>query len=119
MPMFHKVVRHLNRRFDDDNIGGFSTNIGAFEPGRPLNVEVLEFHDPALARLFQSYLNGLPDGLREVLRAVFHHALSAKPPIPLSFSWAPAYAYEMTVWQPECGIMIQFRGPTPNFAEAS
>lgn len=118
MPMFHSVVRHLNRQFDDDKIGDFATTVGAFAPGQPLNVNVLNFPDPALARLFQAYLGGLPPGLREVLRAVFHHALSAKPPVPLSFSWAPAYAYEMTVWEPECGIMIQFRGPTPNIAEA-
>lgn len=119
MPMFNAVVRHLNRRFDDDNIGDFARSVDQFAQGRALDVEVLAFPDAAVARLFQSYLNKLPSGLHEVLRALLSHALSASPPIPISFSWAPAYDYELTVWQPPCGILVQFRSPTPQLAEAS
>lgn len=114
MPGLHKVVRHLNRQFDDDNIHSFTQYVAEFAPGKPLNVEVLQFPDRAVARRFQAYLDALPSGLKETLRGLFSHALSATPPIPISFSWVPAYDYELTVWQPLCGILVQFRSPTPH-----
>jgi hypothetical protein len=119
MPMFHSVVRHLNRQFDEDNIAGFAKNAPAFAPGRSLDVSVLNFPNKSMSGLFQTYLNGLPSGLQEVLRSVIYHALTASPPIPVSFSWAPAYDNELTLWHPPCGIMVQFRGPTPQVAEAA
>lgn len=118
MPMFHSIVRHLNRQFDEDKIEKFAKNVEEFGPGRKLNVEVLKFRDAALARRFQKYLDKLPDSHREMLRCLFSHALSASPPVPISFSWAPGYAYEMTVWEPECGIVVQFKSPVPRSAEA-
>jgi hypothetical protein len=118
MPMFHSVVRHLNRQFDDDKIGDFAKNAATFGPGRGLDVSVLGFPDKTMSGLFQRYVDGLPAGMREVLRAILHHAMSATPPIPVSFSWAPASDYELTLWEPTCGLMIQFKGPTPELAEA-
>lgn len=117
MPMFQALVRHLNRQFDEDRIKAFATNADQFAPGRGLNVEVLQFPNVALARLFQTYLNNLPDSFREVLRCLFSQALSASPPIPMTFSWVPGYDYEMTIWQPACGILVQFRSPIPRLAE--
>ena len=111
MPMLHAMVRHLNRLFDDDHIREFAKQAHQFAPGQALDVDVLKFPNAALARRFQKYINHLPDGMKEVLRALFSHALSASPPIPMNFSWAPGYDYEMTMWEQECGILIQFRSP--------
>lgn len=119
MPMFQEIIRHLNRQFDQDHIQAFAKLAHEFAPGRKLNVDLLRFRDAALARRFQAYLDSLPDALQEMLRCVINHALSAQPPIPVSFSWAPAYDYEMTVWAPECGILVQFKGPNPRGAEAA
>ena len=117
MVMFAALIRHINRQFDDDRIEAFARNAAQFAPGRHLNVDVLQFPDAALARHFQTYLNNLPGSLQEVLRCLFSRALSASPPIPMTFSWAPGYDYEMTVWEPECGILVQFKSPIPQSGE--
>lgn len=113
MPMFLPVIQHLNRKFDEDNIQAFARHAHQFSPGNRLNVEVLQFPHPSLARRFQGYLDNLPGGLQEVLRSLFSYALSASPPVTMNFSWAPGVDYEMTIWEPACGILVQFRSPTP------
>jgi len=117
MPMFHQVIRHLNRQFDDDHIGDFANRASSFAPGCTLNAAVLEFPNSGLIAAFQQHLNGLPPGMREMLRAVIHHALTSEPPVPLQFSWVPAYGYRMTIWEPECGLMIQFGSRAPGGEE--
>lgn len=117
MPMFHAIIRHLNRLFDDDKIDEFAQNADQFLPGLRLSVDVLQFPDAALARLFQAYVDGLPGSFQEVLRSLFSYALSASPPIPMSFSWAPAYDYELTMFEPACGILVQFGSPISRQAE--
>jgi hypothetical protein len=113
MPMFGEVVRHLNCQFDKRTIVELAGTADAFAPGRRLDVQVLKFPDAAVAQLFQTYLKNLPPSLHEVLRGLFFHALSASPPVPMSFSWAPAYDHELTVWEQACGIIVQFKSPVP------
>jgi hypothetical protein len=113
MPMFGEIVRHMNCQFDKRTIGELARAAEAFAPGRPLDVQVLNFPDVAVARLFQAYVKNLPPSLHEVLRSLFFHALSASPPVPMSFSWAPSYDHELTVWEQDCGIIVQFKSPVP------
>jgi hypothetical protein len=36
--------------------------------------------------------------MREALRAIIYQALGTTPPTQITFSWAPAYDYELTIW---------------------
>jgi hypothetical protein len=45
------------------------------------------------------FLDTMPIAIQETIRAVGYAALSAEPPIEVTFAWAPAYDFEVTVWQ--------------------
>lgn len=113
MPMFYELLRKLNREFDEDRILDFAAQKEAFAPGRPLNPGLLEGAGSARTRAFQRYLGKLPGVFPEVARAAIYHALSTDPPTPVTFAWAPAKEFELTVWQPTCGVTILVKGPYP------
>ena len=45
------------------------------------------------------YLDGWPEGLKEVLRAALRSALSRPGRMPVTISWSPGYDYEVQVWE--------------------
>ena len=47
----------------------------------------------------KAYFAHMPGAIHESLRSVIHHALSTNPPTQITFAWAPAYDWELTVWQ--------------------
>jgi hypothetical protein len=46
-----------------------------------------------------TYLQGWPEGLKEILRAAIRSAINRTPPLPVTFSWAPGYDYELNIWE--------------------
>ena len=46
-----------------------------------------------------AYLDGWPEGLKEVLRAALRSALGRPGRLPVTISWAPGYDYEVQVWE--------------------
>lgn len=117
MPMMQAAVRRLNRQFDDDHIANFAKGWEAFAPGQPLDAGLLLEAGP-LRDNFQGYLDRLPGGMREMLRGLIHYALSASPPVPITFAWAPGYEFELSVWQPACGVTVLLKGRYPGDPDA-
>ena len=117
------VLGELNRAF-----GGLKPTVGpdqasAFRPGEPLSkalVRVLDLHDKDLNEVLSAYVQMLPGGFQESLRSIIHYALSSDPPVLLNFSWAPAYDFELTIWEivepapARGGISIALKGRYPD-----
>jgi hypothetical protein len=114
MPGFARNIAELNRRLHPDNIKEFSQHREAFEPGKKLDAGLILAADDPGRRVFQLYLDRLPEAIRDTVRNLIHGALSNTPPTPITFAWAPAYDYEMTIWQAECGITVLFRSRYPS-----
>jgi hypothetical protein len=61
----------------------------------------------------------VPQIFHEQVRSAIHHALTASPPIPITFAWAPAYDHEVSLWQaPDTkltngGITVVVKGRYP------
>ena len=113
MPMLHKSLRGLNRKFDHDRIEEFSQHADEFAYGKQLNVALIA-PKGKLRKVFENYVQRMPEAMRESIRSMMFLALSSKPPKPMSFSWSPAYEFELTVWQPDCNITVHLKGPYPD-----
>jgi hypothetical protein len=111
--MFHVLVRRLNHHFDEDQIEAFACKADAFAPGTQFDASLLAPKGSKLEIGFQSYLDNLPGGCAEILRSVIYYALTTTPPTPVTFAWAPAPEYEITTWQPSCGITVLVKSPSP------
>ncbi|MFI4935622.1 MAG: hypothetical protein ACHP7N_13440 [Caulobacterales bacterium] len=100
MPVMQTALSVMNLRFSKANIDALVNERAQFEPGKPLDSAKL-FARPgtALYRAFKAYFGQMPGGIRASLRAVIHHALSTTPPTQVTFSWAPSYDWELSVWQ--------------------
>ena len=99
MPMFETAWRGMNASFHADKIDAFAQRSADFAPGKPLDVSFAVGDDPALQRAFKAFFDKTPSSMKEAIRAVIHNALTANPPTPVTFAWAPAYDYELTIWQ--------------------
>jgi hypothetical protein len=99
MPMFETAWRGLNASFHASQVEGFAKQRSAdFAPGKPLDLSFAVGDDAVLQRAFKGFFDKTPPSMKEALRAVIHQALTASPPTPVTFAWAPAYDYELTIW---------------------
>jgi hypothetical protein len=120
------VLAELNAAF-----GGQTPSVGAvqskaFAPGTSLGASlasVLEHADPQLNAMLEAYVATMPGGFRETLRAIIHYALTHKPQVLLTFAWAPAYDFELTIWEivepppAHSGMTILLKGRYPDHAD--
>ena len=99
MPMLQTYLAHLNREFGADRINQFKAERQQhFAPGRALDLAFLGEEKTPLGRAWASHFQKIPDSIREAVRGVIHAALSADPPVPVTFAWAPGYDFELNVW---------------------
>lgn len=113
MPMLRALVAELNCQFHPDRIGELAKHAGSFAPGKPLDASLITRRGTVEHRVFQAYLDNLPGSFKAMLSGVLHYALSAKTPIPIIFSWTPAYDFEIDLWEAGCGITVQLKGRYP------
>ena len=123
MPAMQTVLGTLNANMSHSTIRAFAReNADDFAPGKPLA--------PALAAAgaggangplypeFLRYLEEMPGGMAEALRATIHYALTTHTMI--TFAWAPAYDFGLDLWQaPDTattrgGITVLVRSRYPN-----
>jgi len=98
--MFEAFVAELNREFSKDRIGDFAARRrDHFAPGKALDLSFLHEPGTPLQRAWSGYVAQAPSSFHEAIRSVIHHALSADPPIPVTFAWAPGYDFELSLWQ--------------------
>ena len=98
MPVMQTLLNDLNHKFGKDQIHTTATHKDKYAPGQQVTGALIAGGTP-LESVFKGYLGHMPGAIHETLRSVIHHALSTSPPTQITFAWAPAYDWEVTVWQ--------------------
>jgi hypothetical protein len=99
MPFTQTALGAMNTSFGNANIA--SVPVELFEPGTSLVTAVKEMGlDTAH---LGNWLRGVPDGLQEAIRATIFSALNRDPRSAITFSWAPAFDYELSIWDVAAG----------------
>jgi len=99
--MLQFMLGRLNRRFSGQELLEMSARREMWAPGRSLSQIAREARTapPELLMAWASFLETMPVAIQETVRAVAYAALSADPPVEVTFAWAPSYDFEVTVWQ--------------------
>jgi hypothetical protein len=117
------VLGELNAAFGGQHPTVSTEHFKAFSPGAELGPALLGVLDPKhqeLNGLLNAYVSMMPRGFQESLRAILYYALSSEPRVLLTFSWAPAYDFEMTIWEmtepppAHTGMTILLKGRYPD-----
>ena len=117
MAPHYKILRRLNRHFDDDGVVEFASHAEDFAPGQMLDLGFLVPDDePEFRDAVDAYVASMPPTIRDGLRGVMYLALTATPPRTIVFALAPAYDFELTIWDMACGITVLYRGRYPGDA---
>jgi hypothetical protein len=98
MPVMQTMLHELNHKFGRDHIQDTAALRDNYAPGQKVVGSLIAGGTP-LAGVFRDYLGQMPGAIHETLRSVIHYALSTEPPTQITFAWAPAYDWEITVWQ--------------------
>lgn len=117
MVFFYSLLRRLNRHFDDDHVAHFASQRAQhFAPGEMLDLGFLvnDEDPPQFREILAAYVGTIPSTIRDGLRGVMYMALTADPPRSVVFALAPAYDFELTVWDMACGITVLYRGRYPD-----
>lgn len=120
MPGLQTVLGKLNTAFGRDGIKDMVKHRDKFEPGKPLAAGIVVTKKAALFEFYAAYINSMPMSMQEALLAIIHHALGTAPPTQITFSWAPSYDYELTIWHaPDTrstrgGITVLLKSRYPN-----
>jgi hypothetical protein len=117
MPMFQALVSSLNTSFHPDQIAKLAVRKDEFAPGKALDLSFVAPARSPLQKVWVRYIKSMPPTIQETLRGVIHQALSASPPRLVTFAWAPAYDFEITVWDAPCGITVLIKSRYPADAE--
>ena len=94
MPRTQTALGAMNTGFSNDKIG--EVPISLFEPGTSLTGAAQELGLDTAG--LGNWLEGVPAGLQEAIRATIFSALNRDPRSAITFAWAPAYDYELKVW---------------------
>jgi hypothetical protein len=87
----------LNERFNASNIGDPGLNpVDAFAEGVQLADLVDERDDIPRAGVI-AFLQQMPLGIHEAIRAVIKANLERENPLPITFAWQPGYDWELTI----------------------
>ncbi|MGD9965669.1 MAG: hypothetical protein AB7T59_04060 [Hyphomonadaceae bacterium] len=120
MPALNATVFKLNDKFDPTNVGITADDADRFAPGQKLQASFVFPNDAQLRRVLQRYLDMLPSGIHEALRAMMHAALTADPPTPMVFNWEAAYDFGLHITQTPDTVMtpgvisVTLRGRYPD-----
>jgi hypothetical protein len=104
MPAVQTVVYRLNTAFST-KLGALAAKRDAFAPGKPLTSHafleagVVTEKEKQLHDLVQDFVERVPGGFLEAFRSIVYYALSTNPPTQVTFAWAPAFDFEITMWQ--------------------
>jgi len=112
MPSMQAMVERSNDKFKRENIGEF--NAEWLAPGVPL-AQGAQSAGIAQTQTEVQYLEALPAGHQEVLRAALYSAVQRS--LPVTLAWAPAFDFSVTVWevagtgQSMGGMTLLIQGP--------
>ena len=120
MPRMHMIVHKANWFFDPERIDEFPMEVfdelgddGTFADA----VRILEMTESP-GEL--AYIDRWPKGQIAAVSAAIRSCLFRTPKMPITFAWAPAYDYEITIWEsagvegsPRGEMTIMFRSRYP------
>lgn len=112
MPSMQAMVERSNLKFNRENISEF--NAQWLAPGVSL-AEGAQSGGIAVTDAEVQYLQALPAGHQEVIRAALYSAVMRE--LPVTLAWAPAFDFSVTVWevattaQSVGGMTLLVRGP--------
>jgi hypothetical protein len=116
MPMLADSLGKLNAIFQQSNVGELVGSAGDFAQGKPLPealAGLVTERGSVERRLLVAYLDRMPSALKESLRSVIHAALTASPPMMITFAWTATYDWGIDYWQGPCQITVQIRSRYP------
>jgi hypothetical protein len=114
MPAFQACLAEVNGNFHKSRIDKLTRRADEFaRPGARLKAEHVLEPSSEYAKPLDKWLDQLPPAHQEMLRAVVHHAVTSDPPRHVTFAWATAYDYEVTVWDMPCGITVLLKSRYP------
>lgn len=94
MPMLDEATTVMSMKMSSPNVAATAADATLFAQ-LPLPAAYIYPDDALKRRLLQVYLNALPPGIQETIRATIYFALTSKPPRPIKFGWAGAYDYKL------------------------
>lgn len=121
MPRMQVMAVQLNAAFGPERIGDIDP--AAFGPDSGsladafARVPGVDIDDAARA-----WLDGWPSALQAALKAALYDNLSRAGTVPVTFSWAPGYDYDLRIWdildtaQTHGGITVQVTSRYPGDA---
>lgn len=119
MPMMQAMVERANQRFNRENIKAMQAQSASLAAGTDLAAGARALGIAASGRE-EEFLRAWPAGIKEAIRAAVFDALTRPGgPLPVQFTWAPAYDYEVAVWEVAGtaesmgGMTIALRSPIP------
>jgi hypothetical protein len=97
--MMQTMVSSLNAVFREENLPEvpvelFDRDVTLGEAARRLGVD---------DRGLSEWLDTIPAGLHDGIRATIRSALTRDVPHPITFAWAPAFDYELSMWDVSAG----------------
>ena len=116
MPFLQAMAERANELFSRENISKVNPaplaepSLGALASGLGIARNETE----------RDYLDDWPQALQAAVRAVLQSAVERRPPVPVTISWAPAYDYEVDVWESRSvknsigAITLLLRSPYPD-----
>jgi hypothetical protein len=117
MPIMQGVIERLNAVFHRKHIREVDPALLA--PGASLSTAARKV-GAARALFEREFIDSWPPALQETIRAAIYSALTRKPRIPVTFSWAPGYDFEVSIWEAAGtqrtmgGITIHLRSRYPD-----
>lgn len=113
MPFTQTALGSMNTAFGNANIAGVAPEL--FQPGSSLTraATAMGLDTAGLG----DWLHGIPPGIHEAIRATILSALEREPRSAITFSWAPAFDYELQLWDVPAGrktpggITIHLKSP--------
>jgi hypothetical protein len=99
MPHLQTALGTLNQAFARENISKLVENRALFCDGKPLAAGWIINDKMPLHPHWMKYINEIPGGMQEAIRATIYYALSTNPPTQVTFAWAPGYDHELSIWE--------------------
>lgn len=98
LPMLGDLNHAFSLKYIDSRVKGRK----GFAPGQCVGTNLANIiAEPGCDtnKMFRLFIQLLPGGIRESMRSIIYYCLQSRPPVLINFAWAPAYDYELTVWE--------------------
>ncbi len=118
MPTMQSILGPVNERFSVRRIRDIDRELF----NRASGITLPEAFDKlvGLPVFVFEYLESWPSGLLAAVQGVLHDNLQRARPVPVTFAWAPAYDFEVSIWdvadakKTRGGITILFKSRYPS-----